>query len=124
MSKRDSLQECKIITNEMIQYEQTVGRCEEWLRKQKTFEETFFTFDPEPQLIPIKDKIEFRTLQLRVNEFNNLPLIYDNFEKTTGTLYQTTINLLDRLPPLNKAAKTRTAQNHTGSIRIGIDVVR
>lgn len=60
----------------MIQFEETVGRCDEWLKKQKKFEETYFTDDPDPKLIPVKEKIEFRTLQLLVNEFNNLPLIY------------------------------------------------
>lgn len=63
----------------MIQFEETVARCEDWLRKQKKFEETFFTDEPEPKMLPISQKIEFRTLQMLVNEFNNLPLLYDNF---------------------------------------------
>ena len=104
----------------MIQFQETVGRCEEWLRKQKNFEESFFTSDPEPQLVHINEKIQFRTLQLLVNEFNNLPLIYDNFEKTTGALHNTTMNLIERLPPLNKAAKTRTAQSSSGGIKVRI----
>jgi hypothetical protein len=56
-----------------------VVRCEEWLKKQKKFEETSFTSEVEPNLKQLPEKIEFRTLQLLVNEFNNLPLIYDNF---------------------------------------------
>ena len=41
-AKRESLQESKIIVNEMIQFEEAVVRCEEWLRKQRKFEETYF----------------------------------------------------------------------------------
>ena len=108
----------------MIQFEETVGRCEEWLRKQKFFEETYFVMEPEPQLIQIDEKIEFRTLQLLVNQFNNLPLIYDNFDQTTGALYNSTTALLDKLPPLNKAAKTRTAQNSSGGIKVRIEDIR
>lgn len=59
-----------------------------------------------------------------MNEFNNLPLIYDNFEKTTGILYNNTLNLLDHLPPLNKTAKTRTAQSTSIGSKVGIDVIR
>lgn len=72
----------------------------------------------------LSTKIEFRTLQLLVNEFNNLPLIYEQFEKTTGLLYNNTLALLERLPPLNKSAKTRTAQNSSIGAKIGIDSVR
>lgn len=57
VAKKESLQECKIITNEMIQFEETVVRCEEWLKKQKKFEETFFAFDPEPRLKELTEKI-------------------------------------------------------------------
>jgi 3-methyladenine DNA glycosylase Tag len=41
----------------MIQFEETVVRCEEWLKKQKKFEETFFAFDPEPRLKELTEKI-------------------------------------------------------------------
>lgn len=34
------------------------------------------------------------------------------------------MTLLDRLPPLNKPAKTRTAQSHTGGIKIPIETVQ
>jgi hypothetical protein len=108
----------------MIQFEETVGRCEEWLKKQQKFEETYFTNEPEPRLLSINSKIEFRSLQLLVNEFNNLPLIYENFEKTTGLLYNNTMALLDRLPPLNKPAKTRTAQSNSGGIKIPLETIR
>lgn len=108
----------------MIQFEETVSRCEEWLRKQRRFEETCFTSGPDPVLLPLAEKIEFRTLQLLVNEFNNLPLVYDNFERTTGALYNATLALLDRLPPLNKAAKTRTAQSSSGSSKVSMESVR
>lgn len=41
----------------MIQFDETVGRCDEWLKKQKKFEETYFTEGSEPKLIPLKEKI-------------------------------------------------------------------
>jgi hypothetical protein len=37
LARKEQLQECKIITNEMIQFEETVTRCEEWLKKQRRF---------------------------------------------------------------------------------------
>ena len=50
--------------------------------------------------------------------------MYDNFERTTGALYTTTLALLERLPPLNKAAKTRTAQSSSGTLKVSIESVR
>lgn len=41
----------------MIQFEETVGRCEEWLKKQKKFEDTFFTNEHEPKLKNLTEKI-------------------------------------------------------------------
>jgi hypothetical protein len=123
-ARKEQLQECKIITNEMIQFEETVTRCEEWLKKQHRFEEGCFTTTADPALLPLPQKIEFRTLQLLVNEFNNLPLVYDNFERTTGVLYNSTLTLLERLPPLNKAAKTRTAQSSSGAAKVSMESVR
>jgi hypothetical protein len=75
IAKREALTDCKIITNEMIQFEETVERCEEWLAKQRKFEESFFLEPPHHR----PQKVEFRALQLLVNEFNNLPLVYDLF---------------------------------------------
>ncbi len=98
-------------------------RCEEWLKKQRRFEEACFSPDS-VLLLHLPQKIEFRTLQLLVNEFNNLPLVYDNFERTTGALYAATLALLERLPPLNKSAKTRTAQSSSGTAKISIESVR
>ena len=65
-AKRETLNECKIITNEMIQFEETVGRCEEWLKKQKKFEEEYFDMEDEnePVLRVSEEKIEFRTVQM------------------------------------------------------------
>jgi hypothetical protein len=59
----------------------------------------------------LTEKIEFRTIQLLVSEFNNLPLVYEDFESTTESLFNSTMALLNNLPALNKATKTRTAQS-------------
>lgn len=74
--------------------------------------------------MPLPTKIEFRTLQLLVNEFNNLPLVYDPFERTTGALYTATLALLDRLPTLNKSAKTRTAQSSSSTAKVSMESVK
>ena len=42
----------------MIQFEETVTRCEDWLKKQQAFEETYFLQgNTEPVLKPLKEKI-------------------------------------------------------------------
>ena len=39
-------------------------------------------------------KIEFRNIQLLVNEYNNLPILDNIFEKTIKVLYNETVDLL------------------------------
>ena len=42
----------------------------------------------------LDEKIEFRTIQLLVGEYQNLPILHKNFEKTTKDLYIKTTKLL------------------------------
>jgi hypothetical protein len=52
----------------MIQFEETVNRCEEWLRKQKQFEDTYYNVnDGIYTLKSMNEKIDFRKIQMLVN---------------------------------------------------------
>lgn len=83
----------------MIHFEEAVARAEEWIKKQVKFQQEYFNskeFENGEIVFTIKDseffkefdKIEYRTVQSLVNEYNSLPLNYPSFSKTTLVLYE------------------------------------
>lgn len=86
LQRRESLSEQKIMTNEIISFEETVQRCEEWIGKAGRFEEEYFVEGGgggEGRAVQLRliegEKIEFKQMNLLVQEYNNLPVLYPPF---------------------------------------------
>jgi hypothetical protein len=111
-----------------------VTRAEEWIKKQLKFQDEYFRCEESESgdanfIIKDKeffmefDKIEYKTIQSLVNEYNSLPLSYPSFVKTTQMLYDDTNKLIIKLPSLNKAAKTRKSEQGSGIVKIGRKII-
>lgn len=50
-----------------------------------------------------------------VVEYNNLPLLNTQFERTAKVLHQRTVELIEAMPNINKIVKTRTSKEASGS---------
>lgn len=98
-SIKAQLQDNKIVTNQMIHFEQAVARAQEWIKKQNKFQQEYFYSQQQQStgqiIFTIKQKqffkefgkIQYKLIQSLVNEYNSLPLSYPSFMKTTLALY-------------------------------------
>jgi hypothetical protein len=74
------LKDYKLITPDMVAFEDTLTRCEDWITKQQAFEERYLLTDrADFALKNPGEKIEFRQIQLLVNEYSSLPLLNTQF---------------------------------------------
>ncbi|KAL4454018.1 hypothetical protein ABPG74_003901 [Tetrahymena malaccensis] len=94
-----SLNEHKIITNEMIQFEQSIQRCRDWLQRLEPY-------------YADQDKINLKNLSGFINEYKSLPLKCDKFEKRFKYVYEQSLDLIEKIPNFSRISKTRGTNNH------------
>jgi hypothetical protein len=123
-AKKDSLADQKIITNDMINFEEAIVRCEDWIVRANAFEDELFEeLDPmqvgetvERRLRSRDEKIDFKQMHILVQEYNSLPILHQGFEANTRKLHTATLALVERLPQFTKVAKTRTSNQSKVSL--------